>query len=302
MKLGLALPTAGSGASPETIAAVAEGAERIGLDSVWTFERLMRPIDGAVPVGGGGAVPLPESYGCVYDPLETLAYVAARTSRIMLGTSVLDALLHSPIVLARRLATLDRLSGGRLVAGVGQGWMAAEFEAAGIPPAARGPRMEEHLAAMRAVWGPDPVEHDGRFYRVAASAIGPKPTAAGSVPLLVGAVAPPAIERAGRLGFGLNPIMMTWEMLDAAVATFRGAAEAAGHDPAVLPVFVRVNGSVTTSPVSGDRPPLTGGVEQVLDDLARVEAAGADHAFWTMESPFEEQLAVMAELRRSLAG
>jgi alkanesulfonate monooxygenase SsuD/methylene tetrahydromethanopterin reductase-like flavin-dependent oxidoreductase (luciferase family) len=120
-KLGLALPTSGSGASPEAITDIAEGAERLGLASVWTFERLMRPIRGATPIGGGDDVPLPEGYGCVYDPVETLAYVAARTTAITLGTSVLDALLHSPIVLARRLATLDRLSGGRLVAGPGSG-------------------------------------------------------------------------------------------------------------------------------------------------------------------------------------
>lgn len=138
-KLGLALPTSGPEASPETITSTAEGAERIGLASVWTFERLMRPIHGATPIGGGDDVPLPEGYGCVYDPVETLAYVAARTTAITLGTSVLDALLHSPIVLARRLATLDRLSGGRLVAGLGQGWMAAEFEAAGVPATPRGP-------------------------------------------------------------------------------------------------------------------------------------------------------------------
>jgi len=78
MKLGLALPTSGSEASPEAITDVAQGAERIGLASVWTFERLMRPIRGATPIGGGDDVPLPEGYGCVYDPVETLAYVAAR--------------------------------------------------------------------------------------------------------------------------------------------------------------------------------------------------------------------------------
>jgi probable F420-dependent oxidoreductase len=294
MQLGLALPTAGSGASPETIAGTAEAAERIGLASVWTFERLMRPVHGAAMIGGG-EVPLPDNYGCVYDPVETLSYVAARTSTITLGTSVLDALLHSPIVLARRLATLDRLSGGRLLAGVGQGWMAAEFEAAGVPETPRGPRLEEHVTAMRAVWGPDPVEHDGSFYRIAPSQVGPKPVAPDGVALLVGAVAPAAVERAARLGTGLNPIMMTWEMLDDTITTFVAAAEKAGHDPESLPVVVRVNGTVTASPVD-ERAPLTGGVEQVREDLARVGAAGADHVFWTMDTEPEQQLEVMAEL------
>ena len=298
-KLGLALPTAGSAASPQTIADVAESAERIGLSSVWTFERLMRPVHGAAPIGGGEDVPLPEAYGCVYDPIETLAYVAARTMTITLGTSVLDALLHSPIVLARRLATLDRLSGGRLAAGVGQGWMAAEFEAAGVPATLRGPRLEEHVAAMRAVWGADPVAHDGRFYRIAPSRIAPKPVGPKGVALLAGAMAPAAIERAARMGVGLNPIMMTWELLDGAVSTFRAAAEKAGHDPESLPVVVRVNGSVTTSPATGERQPLTGGVEQVRDDLGRIGTAGVEHVFWAMDTEPEEQLAVMTELLRS---
>jgi alkanesulfonate monooxygenase SsuD/methylene tetrahydromethanopterin reductase-like flavin-dependent oxidoreductase (luciferase family) len=117
----------------------------------------------------------PEDFGTVYDPVETLSYVAARTSRIALGTSVLDALFQSPIILARRLATLDRFSEGRLIVGVGQGWMEQEFEAAGVSMKRRGAGFEEHLLAMRAVWGPDPVRFEGRFYRIPEADIGPKP-------------------------------------------------------------------------------------------------------------------------------
>ena len=153
MRLGVHLPVAGKGASPETILQVAVEAERIGLDSVWSWERLMRPT---VPIALGGAggpvMDAPEMFGIVYDPIETLAYVAARTSRITLGTSVLDALFQSPIILARRLATLDRFSDGRPVAGVGQGWMEQEFQAAGVSMKRRGAGFEEHILAMRAVW------------------------------------------------------------------------------------------------------------------------------------------------------
>jgi probable F420-dependent oxidoreductase len=291
MKLGLTLPTAGEGTSPDRIARVAGEAERIGLASVWTFERLMNPVDGAIPIGGSDPVPLPDSYGSVYDPLETLAYVAARTSTITLGTSVVDAVLHSPIVLARRLATLDRLSNGRLVAGLGVGWMTAEYDAAGVPEAERGPRLGEHITAMRAAWGPDPVEHKGRFYRIAPAHVGPKPDQAGGVPVLAGSMAPAAIERAARLGVGLLPILMTWEMLEGSVAMFRAAAEQAGHGS--LPIVVKVNGTVTTAPVD-DRAPLTGGVEQVVEDLDRLRALGIDHVSWTMDTEPEEQLAVLA--------
>src|ERR671939_89000 len=99
---------------------------------------------------GGPVMEAPEDFATVYDPIETLTYVAARTSRISLGTSVLDALFQSPVILARRLATLDRLSGGRLVVGVGQGGMAQEFDAAGVSMRRRGAGVEEHLAVERA--------------------------------------------------------------------------------------------------------------------------------------------------------
>ncbi|WP_350275416.1 TIGR03619 family F420-dependent LLM class oxidoreductase [Kribbella sp. HUAS MG21] len=299
MKLGLTLPTIGVGTSTAAITEVAQEAERIGLDSVWTSERLLNPVDGAFGIGATEPTPLPDGYRSVYDPLETLAYVAARTSTIALGTSVLDLLLHSPVVLGRRLVTLDQLSGGRLLAGVGVGWMAAEFEAVGVPTERRGARLEEYIAVLRALWGPDPVAHDGAFYTIAPSWYGPKPVVPGGVAVLAGAMAPAAIERAGRLGLGLNPIMMTWEMFEGSVSTFRDAAAKAGHDPASLPIVVRVNGEVTAAPLD-DRQPLTGSVEQVLDDLARVARSGVDHVFWSAGEDVDRQLEVMAELRRSI--
>ncbi|MGH8931324.1 MAG: TIGR03619 family F420-dependent LLM class oxidoreductase [Egibacteraceae bacterium] len=295
MELGLALPTYGSAASPEAIVQVAEGAERIGLAAVWTFERLLRPTE-PVPLGGGGPpMLLPDAYANVYDPLETLSYLAAKTSRIQLATSVIDALFHPPVVLARRLATLDRFSGGRLIVGLGQGWMPQEFSVAGVPPTRRGAGFQEHIEAMRAVWGPDPVRYEGRFYQIAESEIGPKPVQPGGPPILAGAVAPPSIERAARMGLGLNPVLMSWDGLRDTVETFRRAAKSAGHDPSSLPVMVRVNGSITTKPLD-ERAPLTGSVEQVAEDLAQARSVGADHVFWSMDTEPAEQLAVMEQL------
>lgn len=298
LKIGLALPTAGQETTPQAITHVAESAERLGLDSIWTFERLLRPTTPAAAIGGG-ELELPDTYGSVYDPIETLAFVAARTSTIQLGTSVLDSVLHPPLVLARRLATLDRLCDGRLLAGIGLGWMVAEYEATGVPTTGRGDRFADHIAAMRAAWGPDPVSYDGEHYRIAESTVGPKPVRSGGPTLLAGSMAPAAVERAGRLGLGLNPIMMNWEQLTGTVAAYREAADAAGHDRASTPVVVRVNGGIVTGPVDADREPLTGGVEQVVGDLGRLEEAGADHVFWTMESSADDQLAAMIALREA---
>ena len=261
----MGLPTSGPMASPEAIGRVAEGAERIGLGAVWTFERLLRPTE-PIPMGGsGGPVMLsPDDWATIYDPLETLSYVAARTSRVRLGTSVLDTLFHSPVVLARRLATLGRLSRGRLLVGLGQGWMVLEFTATGVPPARRGAGFQEHIQAIRAVWGPDPVRFQGRFYQVPASEIGPS-----------------RCGRAARMGLGLAVVMFSWDMLRDTVELVRRAAEDAGHDPGSLPVAVQVNGPVTTEPLA-ERAPLTGSVEQVAEDLAELRSLGADQVFWSM--------------------
>ncbi len=298
MKLGVHLPVAGKGASPETIMQVALEAERLGLDSVWSWERLMRPT---VPIALGGAggpvMDAPEMFGLVYDPIETLSYVAARTSRITLGTSVLDALFQSPIILARRLATLDQLCDGRLFVGIGQGWMDQEFEAAGVSMKRRGAGFEEHILAMRAIWGPDPVSFEGRFYRIPEADIGPKPVRPGGPRLLAGAGSSAGIERAGRLGVGLTLVIFDWDTIREAVETFRAAGSAAGHDPDTLPIMLQVNGNVTAEPLD-ERGPLLGSPEQVAADLDQAAELGVEHVYWNSNDDPLSQLPLLAELRR----
>lgn len=298
IKLGVNLPLAGAGASPEAITRVAQEAERAGLDSVWAWERLMRPTEPIAMGGPGGPVmDAPEQFAVVYDPLETLAFVAARTSRITLGTSVLDVLFSSPVVLARRLATLDRLSDGRLVVGVGQGWMEQEFAAAGVPMSRRGAGFEEHLRAMQAVWGPDPVQFDGRFYEIPSAEIGPKPVRPGGPTLIVGSAAPAAVERAARLGAGLTLVIFDWESVAGTIATFRKAEAGAGYEPGSLPVLLQVNGTISDQALD-ERAPLLGSVDQVATDLERAESHGVSHVYWNSltEDPLE-QIPFIAQLR-----
>ena len=130
MKLGLGLPHHGLEATPHKIVEFAQRAEALGFDSLWAFERLLRAVE---PAEGWRT---PECYANVFAPVETLTYVAAHTSTIRLGTSVIAALFHVPVLLARRLATLDHLSAGRLVVGLGQGWSADEFATANVPMSA----------------------------------------------------------------------------------------------------------------------------------------------------------------------
>jgi probable F420-dependent oxidoreductase len=267
-RVGVGVPNFGSRADPEAIVTVAAAAERLGFDSVWTFERLLLPVmpDGTNPYA------MPDHNGSVYDPLETLTWVAAHTRRIGLGTLVMDPLFQSPLVLAKRLATLDRLSGGRLVAGIGQGWMPEEFDTVGVPMARRGAGFEDHLAAMRACWQPDPVEHLGRWYRIPRSKIGPKPVK-DRVPLLVGGTTRPAVERAARLGDGFAAVMTDWDTLRDQVAWFRDAGGAG-------PVVLRVNPE--TVDAVEPHAAFTGPIPSVVEDLARACVAGVDLVVWDL--------------------
>jgi probable F420-dependent oxidoreductase len=300
MELGVTLPTSGPYAGPEAIVRVAREAEALGYASVWTYERLLYPI-GDVPQPGGPPRPLPEHHRVTYEPLETLAYVAAETRTVRLGTSVLTALFHLPVALARRLATLDRFSGGRVVAGLGQGWIPQEFAAAGVPPRRRGRGFEEFVAALRAAWGPDPVAFSGDFYAIPPSAVNPKPCRPAGVPLLLAGFAPAAVERAGRIADGFHPMLTSPGSLAASIRRFRDAAAAAGRDPDALEVSVRVNTPITVEPLGDRRPFLGGSPEQVADDLTAAAGMGADEVLFTnvRQPPIDEHLRLLERLSRA---
>jgi probable F420-dependent oxidoreductase len=289
--LGVGLPNFGPHASPRSILAVASTAERLGFHSVWTFERLLLPVTptGTNPYG------LPEHNATVYDSLETLTWVAASTRRIALGTIVMDPLFQSPLVLAKRMATVDRLSGGRLLAGIGQGWMSEEFAAVGLPVDRRGHRFEAHIAAMRACWGPDPVEYLGPNYRIPSSRIGPKP-ANGRVPLLIGGIVQPAVERAARMGDGFAAVFLDWEILHTQMAWYRGAGGTG-------PVVVRVNPE-TVNAVDPHKP-FTGQISSVIEDLAKVANEGVEVLVWDLNMAgldADRQVTILESLASALHG
>lgn len=280
MELGLALPTAGPETSPETIVKVAKEAERLGFTALWTFERLLRPLDKVVLWTGGEPEMLPEFYGSVYEPLETLSYVAAATERIKLGTAILVAPLHVPVMLARRLATLDQFSGGRVIAGLGQGWQDNEFETANVPSSRKGARTEEFITAMRAAWCPDPVSHVGEFYRIPQSQVNPKPVQA-RIPVLLAGTSPAAIKRAGRIADGLIPITSSVQELRRVVSTFYDAAREAGRDLADLTVVNQVPWPtpVTRQPIGDGRPFLGGSPRQIAEDLVAARETGVTQVY-----------------------
>src|SRR5918993_194625 len=148
MRFGIALPQIGSAVGPESLVLVAKRAEDLGLDIVWVLDRTLWPINprAPYPVGDGS---LPVKYKIALDPLETLTFAAAHTSRVALGTGVLNLPWYNPVLLARQLTTLDILSAGRLRIGFGIGWSPDEYEAAGVPWQERGKRADESIQVLK---------------------------------------------------------------------------------------------------------------------------------------------------------
>ncbi|HEY8598133.1 MAG TPA: LLM class F420-dependent oxidoreductase [Thermomicrobiales bacterium] len=302
MRLGFVLPHIGPAASPAAIIAAARRAEELGYDSLWVTERLLYPLAPRTPYPAAHDGVLPEAYRYILDPLGTLTLAAAHTERIALGTSVLDIPYHNPVILARSLATIDIISGGRLRVGLGVGWSVDEFEAAGASMAARGRRADEFLGVLKAVWGDDPVEFNGEFYQVAPSIIGAKPVQRPHPPLYLAAYAPTALQRAATLADGWNPAGIPVEGMAQMSAALHAMARDAGRDPDDLAVVVRANLYLTDEPIGGERFIFTGSRDQIADDIAAVRAMGAaelffDTTFTPVGATLDGLLQVMGELR-----
>jgi len=298
--VGIALPQYGTIASPKTILRVAVEAEKMGLASLWTSDRLLLPTKPKETFDGD---PWPEIFATVYDPIEMLTFAAARTRKVKLGTSVMSALFQNPVTLARRFATLDRLSGGRAIAGIGQGDFRDEFEAANVPIKRRGRGFEEFARAMRAVWGPDPVSFTGDFYNIPESRIGPKPVQSGGIPMLVGAFALASLERAARIADGIMPAAAggtTIEKLSQTINNFRDMVRIAGRNPEELKWILRVHNPLSEEKATEPRALLGGTPEQAARDLPRLKALGIDHIFYDMNHPAQVPIDTQLVLLRKL--
>ena len=187
MQIGLRLPQTGRNqASKGSIVYLAKEAENAGFNSLWVLERLLWPINPLNPYPVSTDGKFPEDWQYIFDPLETLTFVAANTNKIALGTSVIDILFHNPVILARRFATLDVFSGGRAVAGFGIGWSEDEYRASGIPFINRGRRADEYIQLLKKLWTEDIVEFIGEYYNIPASKVSPKPVQKPHIPIYLG--------------------------------------------------------------------------------------------------------------------
>src|SRR2546422_3580209 len=238
MKLGFSLPLAGPWATPENQVLIAQRAERLGYPSLWVFQRMLYPIKPQNDYPPMAGQPWPKSFERVMDPLVSLAFVAGVTSRIRLGTSVLIMPYYTPVILAKQLATLDIVSGGRLDVGLGLGWSKDEFDAVGVPYEGRGKRADEFLRCLKAIWTEDPVEFTGEFYSVPRAKVEPRPVQRPHPPITIGGYGPTVIRRAVTYD-GFNGGNVPLGQVAPLGKEIKAAAEGAGRDPATLPILPR---------------------------------------------------------------
>ncbi|MFD4183024.1 LLM class F420-dependent oxidoreductase [Rhodococcus sp. NPDC058514] len=235
MKLGVVMPVElGMAGDPDKVLEFARAAESLGFDEISAVEHsvVIANTGSEYPYSPTGKSHLPDDCP-LPDPLELLSFVAGATTTLGLATGVLVLPNHNPVVLAKRLATLDRLSGGRLRICLGLGWMREEIEACGGDFDRRGKIADEAIAVLRALWagGAEGVDFAGEYYGFTGAYSFPKPFRESGVPLCIGGHSKAAARRAGRLGNGFQPLGLGGNDLDAAVALMRAAATSAGRDP-----------------------------------------------------------------------
>ena len=288
MKVGITLPQAGQQATRENIIQAARQAEGEGSDSVWVFERLLWPLKPQSPYPGTPDGSLPIEYQNILDPIETLSFVAANTSKIALGTSVIDMLFHNPVILARRFATLDVMSHGRAMCGLGIGWSKDEYQAANVPFNNKGKRADEFIQTLKKIWTEDVVEFKGEYYNIPASKIGPKPIQEPNIPIYLGGFSPNTFARMvnydtnGWLGLIGGPL----EYLENTLNDIREKANRANKDQNSFKTILLTYPNVIESPSQSDtsvsprerqRFPLTGTVDEIAGDLKRIKGMGVEH-------------------------
>ena len=250
MKFGLAFASS-IGTDPESALEISRIAEQVGFESVWGGEHVIFPskIESAYPYTADGKVPAtPETP--IPDPLIWLAYVAAAAPTLRLGTCILIVPQRNPLILAKELATLDHLTGGRVELGLGVGWMKEEFDALGVPWERRGRRNDEYVEAMRLIWSGSHVEYHGEFVDFEPLTCTPRPAQGANIPILVGGDTDVAIRRAARMADGYFPGEGSPERLSELIAAVAAECQKRDRDPAEVEINAMF-GAHMKDPASG---------------------------------------------------
>ncbi len=307
MQIGISLPQRGAIVADEAgasrpIGRLAMAAEQAGYSSLWVTDRLLEPVapillepgseprDLVDPAGGG-----------TFDPIAVLAVAATATSHIRLGTGVLIGPWYPPLLLARSLATIDQLSGGRLAIGLGLGRSLDEHRAVGVPSTSRASRTEELLDVFDAVWAEGKVEFDGETSRLAPTLVEPKPLQQPRPPLLLAGFTPSGLDRVARRADGWYPTGLPVTALAPMWRAVRDLAAGYGRGGRELTMVVRAAVEVTPGPIEGERRSYRGSMEQIAADLDATAEAGATEVvlgFADVHASGEELLATCDRLRQ----
>ena len=300
------LPQFGEYATKENILYIAKEAEKEDVDSLWVLDRLLWPLKPKTPYAATPDGTLPIEYQNVLDPLTTLTYVAGVTKRILLGTSIIDMFFQNPVQLGKRFATLDVLSDGRTIAGLGIGWSKDEYEVSGVPYKDKGTRADEFLQVLKKIWTDEIVEFKGQFYNIPASKIGPKPLQKPHPPILLGGFSPKTFSRIvnyanGWIGIaGFGPL----EQLEQMINGLKESTRKIDKDPSNIGIYIGSYPNVLESPVSSNetRSPMTGTIEQIGSDIEQIKAMGTNHIFFGyMFSSISKDMKKMVEVTKQLA-
>ena len=318
MEFGFSLPGRGPLARPDQVLQIALEAEKQRYASLFVTDHVVLPASTArsvYPYAPTGKFPGGSNQDYL-EPFAMLAYLARATTRVRLGTSVLVIPYRHPLVAAKMLATIDLLSGGRVILGAGVGWLREEFEALGAPPFdERGASTDEYLRVMRLAWTTDPVTFQGRYCRIDPVHALPKPAQRGGIPIWIGGHSRAAIRRAAVLGDGWHPIgarppaTLTPDEYAASVKQLHADAAAAGRDPRSItlsfraPMLVR---SPRAKAPAGDRQLFQGTAAEVVADLRTYHALGVthfvfDHAAADLRSVLDNIRRFADEVRPALA-
>jgi probable F420-dependent oxidoreductase len=268
---------------------MARAVEDLGFDSIWVSDHII------VPVGSGY---IPEN---MYEPLAALTFLAAETRHVTLGTSVLIVPYRDPVFTAKFLSTVDSLSEGRLVVGVGAGWMEQEFDALSSPFAERGARTDEYLRVYRNLWETDTSSFEGAFKQYSNMRMFPKgaPGRRGTIPVWVGGNGTASIRRAAELGDGWHPINLSPNDFANLITTYRSQCARFGKQPG--PVCLRHMPGGRTQP-GGERPPLSGGPDEQAADIRAYAAAGLNELMLSLPARnLPELLTLLKAFMREVA-
>ena len=309
MKVGITLPQVGQQATRENAIHTANLAEKEGFNSLWVFERLLWPLNPQTPYPGSSDGSLPVESQIVLDPLETLTYVAANRNKIELGTSVIDMLFHNPVILARRFATLDVLSEGRAIAGLGIGWSRDEYQVSNVPFKDRGRRTDEFIQALKKIWTDDVVEFKGEYYSIPASKIGPKPIQKPHIPIYIGGFNENTYSRIVNYDASgwLGGIGRPFEYLEGTVETIKDKAKKANKDPNNFKVTLLtfpniVDSKIKTTNDESKRFPLTGTIDDIGKDVKRIKEIGINHIIFGFNfSPIRADIDSIIEITKQLS-